>query len=73
MIGRPGKDGDRPVKLLGKHDPDQLVRENGRAEGKHQVRLGELRAIMTVGAADAENRFPYPFIPPLADLPRQLA
>jgi len=45
----------RPVKLLGKHHPDELMRPRHFAKSEAKLRLFEKRRTMAIGAADGED------------------
>lgn len=66
-----GKDGGRPIELLGQHGPGHEMRPGGLAESEQQVRLLTLGRRVAVGRADQEARLANPAIAPLFELARE--
>src|SRR5690606_34922603 len=58
----------RPIRLLGQHDADELVRPGGRREAEGEIGAALQLAAVAVGAADHEARGGAPVIAPAAEL-----
>src|SRR5271166_3673551 len=52
MVRMTAKNSDRPVKLLARHDPDELMRPRHRAQGDDAVRLFANRSVEPLGPPD---------------------
>ena len=55
MIGMPRQNGKRPVELLGRHRPDQLMRPSHGAEADYFVRFAAQGRVEPVGSADRQR------------------